>query len=417
MFLSKDTAFHEKIYFFVLAVFLGFPIVDYILRNVLPIPLISALWDDLLMLLGLSLVVLRLLFGDPRRKTGLTKTIFYVVLIGIAYIVLDVTSLSVNIEGFRAIFQFMFVFFIAFYLNDRPEHTKALLSIAVLVGSLLALHGIYQWVFKVPMPAHWVDTTETGVRTRSFSILGSPNSLGSYMAMLTPISLGLFMQEKQWSKKLLWLAAAAVLAACLIFTFSRGAWLALAGAIAVIGIMYDRRLLIVGFIAAILAAVFVPAVSHRIIYLFSPEYLMKSAQSGRISRWFEAYDQMRSNPLFGSGMGHFGGAVAKRNFNTVYVDNYYLKTMAEMGLLGLTAFIWLMLRTIREGYNSLKSLASPETKFMALGMFGGLLAIILHNAVENIFEIPYLNTYFWLIAGLLLALPFNTQEAGGDSND
>ena len=415
MFWPKDMSFFEKICFLILAGFIAFPAIDYILRNILPIPLISSLWDELLMAAGLSLVGLRLLFGSRQRRAGLTSAIFTVMLIGLAYTVMDITTFSVNIEGFRAVFQFMFVFFIAFYLNDRPENTRALLSFAVILGALIALYGIYQWVFKVPMPGSWVDVTETAVKTRAFSIVGSPNSLGSLMAMLVPVSLGLLMHEKELPRKLLWAGCALVLAACLVFTFSRGAWLALAGALAVLGIMYDRRIIIIGVVAAVIAAVFIPAVSHRITYLFTAEYMMKSAQSGRISRWFEAYDQMRNNPLFGAGLGHFGGAVAKRAYNSVYVDNYYLKTMAEMGLLGLTAFLWLVLRTVREGYDALSRLASPGTKFMALGMFGGLLAILMHNAVENIFEIPYLNTYFWLVAGLLLALPFNTT-AGGDSD-
>ncbi|MCL4439593.1 MAG: O-antigen ligase family protein [Firmicutes bacterium] len=306
----------------------------------------------------------------------------------------------------------MFVFFIAFYLNDRPENTKALLSLAVFIGTLLAVHGIYQWVFKVPMPGRWVDSGEAG-GTRAFSIIGSPNALGSYLAFLVPISLGLFMQEKPWPKKLLFLGAAVIMAGCLVFTGSRGAWLAFAGAMGIIGVFYDRRILIVGIIAAVLAVAFVPYVNQRVTYLFSPEYMSKSTASGRVSRWFDAYDQMRNNPLFGAGMGHYGGAVAKRNYNVTYTDNYYLKTMAEMGLLGLTMFLWLILKTLKEGYTAMKSLGSSNFKFMATGMLAGLTAIVLHNAVENIFELPFLNTYFWLVAGLLMALPFNAAKAGG----
>ncbi len=412
MFWSKQSSFIEKVYFLVLAGFIAFPVVDYILRNKLPIPILSSLWDDLLLAGGLLLVGLRLLFGDPRRRTGLTKPIFVLTLIGVAYLVLDLTSWSENIEGFRAIFQFMFVFFIAFYLNDRPENTKALLSLAVFIGTLLAVHGIYQWVFKVPMPGRWVDSGEAG-GTRAFSIIGSPNALGSYLAFLVPISLGLFMQEKPWPKKLLFLGAAVIMAGCLVFTGSRGAWLAFAGAMGIIGVFYDRRILIVGIIAAVLAVAFVPYVNQRVTYLFSPEYMSKSTASGRVSRWFDAYDQMRNNPLFGAGMGHYGGAVAKRNYNVTYTDNYYLKTMAEMGLLGLTMFLWLILKTLKEGYTAMKSLGSSNFKFMATGMLAGLTAIVLHNAVENIFELPFLNTYFWLVAGLLMALPFNAAKAGG----
>lgn len=413
---SKSSNFFEKLSYSILAAFMAFPLIDYILRNILPIPVLSSLWDDLLLLSGLLMVGARLLFGSPYRSSKISKAILALVLIGLAYTVLDMSDFSVNLEGFRAIFQYMFVFFVAFYLNDRPENTKSLLSIAAAVGTIMALHGIYQWIAKVPMPGDWVDTTET-VRTRAFSIVGSPNALGSQMAMMASVTLGLFLEEKNKLKKLLWLGAFGLMAICLVFTGSRGAWLAFAGAIGIIGIIFDRRILIAGVIAAAVAVLFVPAVSNRITYLFSPEYMAKSQQSGRISRWFEAYDQMRNNPVFGAGMGHFGGAVAKREFNTIYVDNYYMKTLAEMGLLGLSLFLWLIGKTIKNSYGSMKTLSNTSYKFMAVGMFGGILAIVLHNAVENIFEIPYLNIYFWLVTGLLAALPFNTSMSGGASND
>ncbi len=416
MFWSKSATFSEKLNFGILALFTAFPVIDYILRNKLPIPVISSLWDDFLLTGGLILVGLRILLDGPDRRTRLTKPILALVLVGVAYTILDLTSLSINIEGFRAMFQYMFVFFIAFYLTDRPANTKGLLAIAVIIGTLMALFGIYQWMIKAPMLGRWTDAAEM-VRTRVFSITTSPNALGSQMAMLLPIASGLFMQEKNWLKKVLWLGAAGAMAVCLVFTFSRGAWLALAGAIAVTGILYDRRILIAGIIAAVIAVLFIPAVNQRITYLFTPEYMMKSAQSGRISRWLEAYDQMRNNPLFGAGLGHFGGAVANRHYGTFYVDNYYIKTLAEMGLVGLTLFGWLILRTLQEGYLAMKQLASPGLKFMAAGMFVGLLAIVLHNGVENIFEIPYLNTYFWLVAGLLAALPFHAAGAGGSIHD
>ena len=413
---SKSSTFFEKIYFLFLALFIALPVTDYILRNVLGIIILAALWHNLLLLGGLSLVGLRILVGNPRRSTTLSKTILTLILVGTAYLALDLTTLGTNFEGFRAVFQYMLVFFVAFYLNDRPENTKSLLSLAVVIGTLIALYGIYQWIVKVPMPGDWVDTTES-VRTRAFSILGSPNALGSHMAMVASIALGLLMQEENRRKQLLWLGAFGIMVVCLVFTGSRGAWLAFAGAIGIIGIIYDRRILMAGIIFAAAAVIFVPAVSHRVTYLFTPEYMTKSASSGRISRWFEAYDQMRNSPIFGAGLGHFGGAVAKRHYNTIYVDNYYMKTLAEMGLLGLSLFLWLIFRTLREGYNAMKKLNSPRLKFMAMGMFGGLLASVMHNAVENIFEIPYLNIYFWLIAGLLVALPFNAAKTGGDSDN
>jgi hypothetical protein len=47
------------------------------------------------------------------------------------------------------------------------------------LGTLVALHGIYQYIIDVDVPSSWTSVTEMGVRTRVFSILNSPNIMGS----------------------------------------------------------------------------------------------------------------------------------------------------------------------------------------------------------------------------------------------
>ena len=48
-----------------------------------------------------------------------------------------------------------------------------------------------------------------------------------------------------------------------------------------------------------------------------------------------------------------------------------------------------------------------------MGVLTGLLGILAHNAVENIFEVPMMATYFWFFLGLLVALPKTTSGANG----
>jgi O-antigen ligase len=412
----KQRSLSDKIILFLLSLMMLYPAIDYILRNILPIPLLGSFWDELTLVNLLTLVAIHLIFNRQQRTSRVSAGIGLLMLAGLAYTVLDLGDFGINIEGYRAMFQYMLVFFAGFYLVRNNDDTRLLLGVVVLLGTLLALHGIYQYITDAPMPARWVNAGEA-LRTRAFSIINSPNALGSQMAFLTPIALGLAAAEKTWAKKLMWFAAAGLMGLCLVFTFSRGAWLAFAGALAVIGIIYDRRLLIAGIIAMVLVAVFVPSVSARFTALFTPEYFEKSAGSGRIKRWFDAYDQMRTEPLFGVGLGHYGGAVANRHFSSVSVDNYYMKTLAETGLLGLSLFLWLIYTVLRQGYQAWQTLTDPRWRYVAAGLFGGLLAIVLHNGVENIFEIPYLNTYFWLAMGLLAAMPYNEHRSGGAGHE
>jgi uncharacterized membrane protein YuzA (DUF378 family) len=42
---------------------------------------------------------------------------------------------------------------------------------------------------------------------------------------------------------------------------------------------------------------------------------------------------------------------------------------------------------------------------LVCAVVAGLLGVLLHNGVENIFEVPMMTTYFWLLLGMTAALP------------
>ena len=129
-----------------------------------------------------------------------------------------------------------------------------------------------------------------------------------------------------------------------IFTFSKGAWGGLAVAVVIFAIFLDRRLIALMGVAGVGALLAIPSIANRITYLFTADYLAASRRAGRVIRWSKGLKLLQeSNPVLGFGLGRFGGAVAMQNkvieetkdFSYFYMDNYYLKTLVEMGYLGL----------------------------------------------------------------------------------
>ena len=118
----------------------------------------------------------------------------------------------------------------------------------------------------------------------------------------------------------------------------------------------------------------------------------------------------------------FGGAVAMQNqvldgIDYFYVDNYFLKTMVEMGYCGLAAFCLMLLGFLGAACRALYRKAADfkaglDRLFpLCAGMFAGLCGVIVHCFFENIFEEPYMMAYFWSIAGLLAYIGFLRKEA------
>ena len=69
----------------------------------------------------------------------------------------------------------MLWYFVVIQLLRGEKTAKGVTTFFVIVVGLLALHGIYQYIIGVEMPAGWVDQNEAGVRTRVYSGFTSPN--------------------------------------------------------------------------------------------------------------------------------------------------------------------------------------------------------------------------------------------------
>ncbi|MFO7941945.1 MAG: O-antigen ligase family protein [Bacillota bacterium] len=382
-----------------------FPVVDYLLRRIPLVRFGAPLWDQALLFFLIVVTLARREKGEAKFLPALVPLLAF----SATSLVVDLNYPGAALEGLRVTLQFIPLFFAARHLVDSTKTRVWLFRAVGISAALIAFLGLIQPLVGVETPAGWVDMSET-IGIRIFSIVQSPNVLGGHMALAAAIMLGLAWYENGRREKIAWSAGAAVTGITLLLTFSRGAWLAFAGAILLITLILDRRVFVVLLIITLLAGVGVPQVRTRLFSVFSPEYIQKSALDGRLGRWLRAYDQLRKRPLFGMGPGRYGGAVAARRFGISYVDNYYVKTAVEMGLLGLIAFLYWIWAPVRAAYARWRRLRGRRLWRLYAGVICALAAVLLHNGVENIFEVPYMNAYFWFILGLLL--PARDEEAG-----
>jgi len=389
-----------------------YPIVDYILRNILPIPVISSFWDDGMLLVLLIFTFLAYVKGS-RTLPSIKHPFLAFVMLGIGLMITDMANFDASVEGFRAIYQYMVAFFIGFYLLESVEQLNRFVKALVLVGFIIGLIGIAQVILGVQTPGNWVEEGEA-TRTRAFSIVTSPNVLGSYMAFISPVALGLFLNSRAARERFFWGIVTLTCVLALLFTFSRGAWFAFAIVLLISSFYWKPRIArwlllagVIGFVSLFFVPEGIPvlsAVSDRLTTLFSFQYIEKSLGGGRLGRWLEAYHKMRFEPLFGVGLGHHGGAVASRHFGTIYSDSYFFKSLAELGIIGVTLLISLVVMTLRYAAGVVRSFVKTPHFFMVLGLFCGLVAVSLHNLVENIFEVPFMALYFWLFGGFACKL-------------
>ncbi|HEU4964774.1 MAG TPA: O-antigen ligase family protein [Bacilli bacterium] len=388
-----------------------FPLVDYLLRQLPLIGFVGSIWDKALFLGLLVLALGRFFAGVQIEQLSFHKWLKAFIALGVAYLVMHISTFAVDFEGFRAIYWYSFYAFILPFVVDEKLAPR-LVHASVLAGFVIAIHGVYQYILPVPIPPNWTDAAEH-VRTRVFSVFGSPNIMGAYMNLIFATAAGMSwgaFRNKHGKLGWFFLLIALTALASLLFTNTRGAWLALFGALVVTSVLFDRRMLIAIVVVGVVA-MFVPQIQSRFEQLFSTLYWTKALKDGRLYRWMTTYDVIRHNPLFGFGMGHFGGAVAARNYGTMYVDNYYAKTMAELGLIGLSMMLTLFVTIMKNLYTRFfKSIRTRQDGPLLLGMYTGLLAVLIQNAVENVFEVPAMNFLFWFFVSLIVIMTRPRKE-------
>ncbi len=392
-------------------------IADYILRDVLAVPVLSSLWDEALLLLCLLWLAWdRMRAPRPLavRANPLDAAVFGFAGIGLALMFTVSPFFSIAVSGYRATVQYMLWFFVAVRLLRGERDFMTVYYLMVAAAFLIALHGIYQYIVAVPIPSNWTDQAEQSVRTRVFSIFGSPNIMADFMVMFAPMAAGLAYRARRARAKAVWWFVTFCMCFGCLFTMSRAGWMAMAVAIIVFAILVDRRLLALMILAGLFSLT-LPFVSSRIGYLLTPEFVASTNNGGRGSRWALAIGYWKTNPFFGFGLGMFGGAVAMQHkiYSAVsyfYVDNYYLKILVEMGVAGLICFVLLLLCLLYTGLRCVRRCSKARDAWryypLCAGMFSGLCGVLTHCFFENIFEEPYMMAYFWTIAAMLVYLGF-----------
>lgn len=393
--------------------------VDFVLRDVLSISALASVWDEGLLLVSFLWIMRQRMDRETpleSRMNPLDLPILCFMVLGFLLMNTVFDYFSISVAGYRATVQYMLWFFVVTRLLRDDEDLMLMYYGMVALATVIAVHGVYQYIAAVPIPSNWTDQAEQSVRTRVFSIFGSPNIMADYMVMFAPMAAGLaYYQKKTWQKALAWGCTFLMCFSCL-FTMSRAGWVAMAIAVVVFCLIVDKRLFGLLAVGAV-GACFLPFVASRIGYLFTEQFAESTARGGRGGRWHYGLNYLKESghPWLGLGLGMFGGAIAVQNkiidqWDYFYMDNYYLKIMAEMGYLGFAAFIILLVFLIAAACRSIfRTKPAKEERGMrplAAGMFAGICGVLMHCYFENIFEEPYMMAYFWIMAAMLVYIGF-----------
>lgn len=181
-------------------------------------------------------------------------------------------------------------------------------------------------------------------------------------------------------------------------TLSRAGWLAAFAGGLVMALRGKRRLI---FIGAAVLIILIVLFSMESTWLSRLQTITMEDNSSRIVLWEAALDIWRDYPILGAGPGSFltvSEAYLDRYTGHATPHNLVLSIAAELGLVGMIAFGWIILRAARYGLRLWRH-GDP----FYVGLTAAVFALFLNDLFGQGFYTTQIGPLMWLGIGLLAA--------------
>jgi hypothetical protein len=339
---------------------------------------------------------------------------------------------AANVE--RAVSVFVFVLLMAVTAVIIPqalstkEQVKKLAVVFIAVSGLISLFGFFQFFGDMVGLPHTITLIGEGYgkevfgfpRIQAFS--KEPLYLANFLFLPIGVMLGLFLSRQDVVPRL-WLTG--ILGSTLVIfllTLSRGAFIAMVPLLLLCALFFLQKFLTWRNVTlSVLGLAIVGGLVWGILGLIGSEarerflshatlqdvLIIREGESGfgRLTTFERAIEIWQRSPITGVGLGNYGPAVAQDplivpEHGWDIVNNQYLESLAETGIIGLALLLLLWGWTIVRSFVSFFTTRDPLIRAILGGLTAALVAMLVQY---NFFSTLYIM-HIWVAVGLLIAL-------------
>lgn len=324
--------------------------------------------------------------------------------------VLAVVNAGDRSEAIRVFCFYLSAFLLCISLVGTVTNRGRLMSFLGFVWLTLvltSLYAVYQRIVGVEASASLTDLNmNAGMPGRVYSTLENPNNYAEFIVLTFPVSLVFCCNivDRRW--KTLAVASMALPVVALLMTYSRSSWVSFALAAVVFLALWDKRLLPLIPVAAVIAVPLLPdSIFNRILTIGNTA---DSSNAYRLYIWASALRMIYDFGLAGIGLG-------PGNFTPLYADYcdpnasvaqhshmLYLEVWLEMGLLGIVSFLCMYLGVIRRAIRAMDH-TDPLLRHVLIACVSSLVGVSFVCAAEYIWFYPRILFAFFILIGTTLA--------------
>jgi putative inorganic carbon (hco3(-)) transporter len=342
---------------------------------------------------------------------------------------------SEAIGGLSKLSLYLLLFVMLARLCRSSQIRNWLIAIYLNIAFLVSGYGVHQSIYGAKQLGNWVDAESTLAKTtRVYSYLNNPNLLAGYLLPAIAFSVAAFFIWKGWVQKTFAIVMGLVNSYCFLVTYGRGAWIGMAvGIVVAAGLVYywlRPRLpkfwrswgfpIVLGSIVTIggLAILVIPSLHDRVLSIFSGS--KDSSNNVRLEVWKAVNKMIHDRPILGFGP---GDRVFKKvypiyqtspRFSATGAYSVFLETIVEIGYIGFTGLIWMVVVIFNcglQGLSRLRQYQDPQA-FWLMAAIVSIVATLTQGATDTVWYRPEIQTLWWLTVGIVTSFyqPVATPE-------
>ena len=384
------------------------------------------------LLVGIMLLyIIKLIAGMRESKEFLRHPLTIAILINVSWIAITAAASTMPVVSFKFLLsRLWFILVIYFMMNHFFKDEKYIYKFikAYIIGMTIAI--IYTLFAHArngfsETAAHWV----------MWPFFKDHTSYGAIIALIYPLVIYAFYRSKKMSlERFFTFGIVVIFTIGLILSYTRAAWVSLAGAMvvwALIKLRIDFKVVILG---GLVLTGFYFGFEEQIMHELQSNRQDSSGNFGehiqsitnvssdasnleRLNRWNSAIRMFKEKPILGFGPGTYMftyGRYQKSSDKTIISTNYgdggnahseYLGPLSEQGLPGALSIFAVFMISLVTGIRLYYKLNhNPYLKGVVLCMILGLVTYYLHGILNNYLDTDKASVPIWGMMSMMVAI-------------
>jgi len=323
--------------------------------------------------------------------------------------------------------SFILFYFVVINVIRTKKQWMFLIKTFIFSAFIVAVYGVVQNFFGVSSTESWIDEEMfSDISLRVYSFFNNPNVLGEFLVLTIPIAIALIWNKVKDTHRVLFSLILIFMVACMIFTWSRGAWLGMLIAVALYLVISDKRWMFAGILLLFLVPVglYVTGNSAIIERFMSIGNTADTSTAYRVSIWQASLGIISDFWVGGIGIGSDAYTTIYPSYAlpgarfALHSHNLYLQFLVETGIFGIVSLLCVLFGFLKTVFATsvVRKIKQSDIAKILVALGTGFIGFMFQGLTDYVWYNYKILMIFWIVIALgVSGAKILKEDKGGDS--